>query len=79
MIEAGANEIPEDQMIEAIYKCHDINQTAVSYTHLDTNDDIELTGTLIDHLDIDVSVCQGGKNSSRRSAGRTHAPSHNGD
>ncbi len=23
MIEAGANEIPEDQMIEAIYKCHD--------------------------------------------------------
>ena len=31
MIEAGANEIPEDQMIEAIYKCHDINQTVVAF------------------------------------------------
>ena len=31
MIEAGANEIPEDQMIEAIYKCHDINQTAIAF------------------------------------------------
>lgn len=30
MIEAGANEIPEDQMIEAIYKCHDINQTVIA-------------------------------------------------
>jgi len=27
MIEAGANEIPEDKMIEAIYMAHDINQT----------------------------------------------------
>ncbi|MGN0343131.1 MAG: polyribonucleotide nucleotidyltransferase [Roseburia sp.] len=27
MIEAGANEIPEEKMIEAIYKAHDINQT----------------------------------------------------
>ncbi|MBO5656877.1 MAG: polyribonucleotide nucleotidyltransferase, partial [Agathobacter sp.] len=27
MIEAGANEIPEEKMIEAIYKCHEINQT----------------------------------------------------
>ena len=26
MIEAGANEIPEAKMIEAIYKCHEINQ-----------------------------------------------------
>ena len=25
MIEAGANEIPEDKMIEAIYKAHDVN------------------------------------------------------
>lgn len=32
MIEAGANEIPEDQMIEAIYKCHDINQTVIAFT-----------------------------------------------
>ncbi len=27
MIEAGANEIPEDKMIEAIYMAHEINQT----------------------------------------------------
>ena len=31
MIEAGANEMPEDQMIEAIYKCHDINQTVIAF------------------------------------------------
>ena len=31
MIEAGANEIPEDQMIEAIYKSHDINQTVIAF------------------------------------------------
>lgn len=31
MIEAGANEISEDQMIEAIYKCHDINQTVIAF------------------------------------------------
>ena len=31
MIEAGANEIPEDQMIEEIYKCHDINQTVIAF------------------------------------------------
>ena len=31
MIEAGANEIPEDQMIEAIYKCHDINQIVIAF------------------------------------------------
>ena len=31
MIEAGANEIPEDQMIEAIYKRHDINQTVIAF------------------------------------------------
>ena len=30
MIEAGANEIPEDKMIEAIYKCHDVNQTIIA-------------------------------------------------
>ncbi len=27
MIEAGANEVPEDKMLEAIYLAHDINQT----------------------------------------------------
>ena len=31
MLEAGANDIPEDQMIEAIYKCHDINQTVIAF------------------------------------------------
>lgn len=31
MIEAGANEVPEDKMIEAIYKCHDINQTVIAF------------------------------------------------
>ncbi len=31
MIEAGANEIPEDQMIEAIYKAHEINQTIIAF------------------------------------------------
>ncbi len=31
MIEAGANVVPEDKMIEAIYKCHDINQTIIAF------------------------------------------------
>ena len=31
MIEAGANEIPEAKMIEAIYKCHEINQTIIAF------------------------------------------------
>ena len=31
MIEAGANEIPEEKMIEAIYKCHDVNQTIIQF------------------------------------------------
>lgn len=31
MIEAGANEIPEAKMIEAIYKCHDVNQTVIAF------------------------------------------------
>lgn len=31
MIEAGADEIPEDKMIEAIYLCHDVNQTIISF------------------------------------------------
>ena len=31
MIEAGANEVPEDRMIEAIYKCHEINQTIIAF------------------------------------------------
>ncbi|NBH82890.1 polyribonucleotide nucleotidyltransferase [bacterium C-53] len=31
MIEAGANEIPEAKMIEAIYKAHEINQTIIEF------------------------------------------------
>jgi len=31
MIEAGANEIPEARMIEAIYKCHEVNQTIIAF------------------------------------------------
>ena len=31
MIEAGANEIPEDKMIEAIYVAHDINQEIIRF------------------------------------------------
>ncbi|MBQ8815657.1 MAG: polyribonucleotide nucleotidyltransferase [Lachnospiraceae bacterium] len=31
MIEAGANEVPEDKMIEAIYMAHDINQTIIAF------------------------------------------------
>lgn len=31
MIEAGANELSEDKMIEAIYKCHDVNQTIIAF------------------------------------------------
>ncbi len=31
MIEAGANEIPEDKMIEAIYLAHDINQEIIKF------------------------------------------------
>ena len=31
MIEAGANEVPEEKMIEAIYKCHEVNQTIIAF------------------------------------------------
>ena len=31
MIEAGANEIPEAKMLEAIYMAHDINQTIIAF------------------------------------------------
>lgn len=31
MIEAGANEIPEAKMIEAIYKAHEVNQTIIQF------------------------------------------------
>ncbi len=31
MIEAGANEVPEDKMLEAIYMAHDINQTVIEF------------------------------------------------
>ncbi len=31
MIEAGANEIPEAKMIEAIYKAHEVNQKIITF------------------------------------------------
>ncbi len=31
MIEAGANEVPENKMIEAIYMAHDVNQTIIEF------------------------------------------------
>ncbi len=31
MIEAGANEIPEERMIEAIYMAHEVNQTIIAF------------------------------------------------
>ena len=31
MIEAGANEVPEDLMIEAIYKAHDVNREIIAF------------------------------------------------
>jgi len=31
MIEAGANEVPEAKMIEAIYKAHEVNQTIITF------------------------------------------------
>lgn len=31
MIEAGANEISDEKMIEAIYKCHEVNQTIIEF------------------------------------------------
>jgi len=31
MIEAGANEVPEAKMIEAIYKAHDVNQEIIAF------------------------------------------------
>ena len=31
MIEAGANEVKEEKMIEAIYKCHEINLTIIDF------------------------------------------------
>ncbi len=31
MIEAGANEVPEDKMLEAIYMAHDVNQEIIAF------------------------------------------------
>ena len=31
MIEAGANEVPEERMLEAIYMAHDVNQTIIAF------------------------------------------------
>ena len=34
MIEAGANEVPEEKMIDAIYQCHEINQEIIEFINL---------------------------------------------
>ena len=31
MIEAGANEVPEQQMIDAIFKAHEVNQKVIEF------------------------------------------------
>ena len=31
MIEAGAKEVPEDKMIKAIYKAHEVNQEIIKF------------------------------------------------
>ena len=31
MIEAGANEVPEQQMIDAIFKAHEVNQEVIEF------------------------------------------------
>ena len=31
MIEAGANEVPEDQMIQAIFAAHEVNQKVIAF------------------------------------------------
>ena len=31
MIEAGANEVPEDVMLEAIFKAHEVNQEIIKF------------------------------------------------
>ena len=43
------------------------------------DDDVEFTGTLIDHLDVDAGVCQGGEDTSGSAAGGLHAASYDGD
>ena len=55
MIEAGANEVPEDKMIEAIFKAHEVNKEVIKfidriveecgkekheYEHVDTQEDL---------------------------------------
>ena len=35
MIEAGANEVPEAQMVEAIYAAHEVNQKVIAFIDTD--------------------------------------------
>ncbi len=46
---------------------------------LHTDDDIELAGALVDHLDIDMRMRQGGENTSCSTARGLHAASHDCD
>ena len=62
MIEAGANEVPEDQMVEAIFKAHEVNKEVIAfiqkivdecgkekheYEHVDTPEDLWKTWWLL--------------------------------
>ena len=46
---------------------------------LHADDDVEFTGTLVDHLDVNAGVCQGGEDASGSAAGGLHAASYDGD
>ena len=35
MIEAGAKEVPEDKMIEAIFAAHELNQKVIAFSFVD--------------------------------------------
>ena len=46
---------------------------------LHTDNDIQLTGTLVDHLNVDVCVCQCGEDSSGSASRSSHAAAYNSD
>ena len=45
----------------------------------DADDDVQLTGALVDHLHIDMRMGQGRENSSRSSPGGLHTPAYHSD
>ena len=60
MIEAGAKEVPEDKMIEAIYKAHEVNQEIIKFIDKNRRRNAENRNTATNHV-------QFRKNSSQRS------------